>query len=108
MAGECIDLRSEFHSNGLKIIDDLMFFKMLGTIEAHMFAKMSEAVLRIILEDGTCIKDHVELGPVFRPIIFTYIIGQAIVEGTIDDFSVKWNSGPGFVFKFLRLYRHKC
>ena len=94
-AGICIYLRTEFHPNGFQIINKLMFGKMLGSIECHMFGEMRQSLLIRIFQNRTGINHQPKLCPVFRFFVDFNVIPQTITEFAHCHFRIK---GYGIVW----------
>lgn len=72
---------------------------MFRPIESHMFQKVSQTVLVVLLEDGADGLRDVEVAMPFGVFVMTYVVRQAIVEYTHPYCAVDRQS--------LRLLSHK-
>ena len=74
-----VDVSTEVHTHGLKIIDDAFAREMLGAVEGHMLQKMRQTILVILFEDSTNSLCDMELCALFGLFVMTDIIGQSVV-----------------------------
>ena len=73
--GISIDVSTEVHTDGLKIIDDALTGEVLGTIEGHMLQEVSQTILMILFEDRTYTLRDMEFAALLRLLVMTNIIG---------------------------------
>ena len=61
---------------------------MARTVERHVFQKMGETVLVVLLLEGADIVDDIEVCTACRIFIVPYIICQAVLQTALDQFRV--------------------
>ncbi len=63
-----------------KCIQNAFVRKVLRAVECHVLKEVGEAVLVILLQDGSNVLDDVVAGPAGRLRVVTDVIGKAVVE----------------------------
>ena len=75
-----IEVGAEFHAHGLQILRELFAREVLGSVEGHVFQEVGEALLRIVLLDGSHIVEDVEIGLAFRLFVVADVVGHSVFQ----------------------------
>ncbi|MBA7662306.1 hypothetical protein ES703_70334 [subsurface metagenome] len=70
-----IEFRAVPHADGLQVINNLLFFKILSAVKGHVLHEMGQSLLVIILQHRSGINHQSQLSPVFRLKISVNIVG---------------------------------
>ena len=75
-----IEVGAEFHAHGLQILRELFAREVLGSVEGHVFQEVGEALLRIVLLDGSHIVEDVEISLAFRLFVVADVVGHSVFQ----------------------------
>ena len=102
--GVGIDVTAEVDTYRLKIVDDSLALKMLGTVEGHMLQEVGQTVLVVLLQDGTYRLRDVELATLFGLLVVTDVVGQSVVQLAVANLRVHRQ----FLRRLLRREGRSC
>ena len=77
-----IDVTAKGHSVLLQSGNDSLARKIFSPVKGHVFQKVGQTVLVIVFKQCTHIADNIKTGPVFRLLIVTDIISNAVGQFT--------------------------
>ena len=75
-----VQVGAETHAHSLEKAHQLVFWKIPGPVESHVFAKMCQALLFVRFQDTARIDHEAKFHLLLRPGIRQDIIGQPIIQ----------------------------
>ena len=75
-----IEVAAELHTQRAGVVDDAITLEIIRAIESHVLQEMSQTALVIVLLNTSHTLCNVEVGHILRPVVFTDVISQTIVQ----------------------------
>ena len=79
-AGGRIEVVSELDAHGLQIFDHLLAGEVLRSVEGHVLEEVCQALLVVILLDGSHVVENVEIGLTLRLLVVPDVVGESVFE----------------------------
>ena len=87
--GVGIDVVSEAHSIGRKVVENALSGKVLRSVEGHVFEEMGQAVLVVLLLQGAYVVGDEEIRPLPGIVVMPDVVGHPVVEPADPDLAVE-------------------
>ena len=87
--GVGIDVVSEAHSIGRKVVENALSGKVLRSVEGHVFEEMGQAVLIVLLLQGAYVVGDEEIRPLPGIVVMPDVVGHPVVEPADPDLAVE-------------------
>ena len=88
-AGTGVEVGAELHAYLLQVFDHLLAGEVLRAVEGHVLEEVGEALLRVVLLDGSHVVQDVEIRLSFRLFVVADVIGHSVFEFTRPDILVR-------------------
>ncbi len=105
--GRSIEVVTEIDAYLFKVFDNRLTLEIFRTVESHVFEKVSQTLLRIVLLNRTDIVQDIEIGLAFRFFIVADVVGHAVRQFTHTQLLVDRN-GFRLHLSYRTAHRKDC